>query len=104
MAQECDLFFRVAPATAIAGSTTDFFTAKGISVGSRVITLSVSLDTATKLYARLNGTNCVMNADANLAANALYTFSFVMSGADTLTFRAGAACVVNYMVITTGME
>ena len=104
MAQECDLFFRVAPATAIADSTTSFFTAKSVPVGSRVVTISVSLDTATKLYARLNGTNCVMNADTNLAANALYTFSLVISGADTLTFRAGAACAVNYMVITTGME
>jgi hypothetical protein len=103
---ECNLLFRVTPATAIANNTTDFFTALSLpsSTGSRIVTVSVALDTAVKLYARLNATNQVLNNDTALTANALYTFSFIMSGSDTLTFRVSAACAVNYMVGVTSLE
>lgn len=96
--------FRVAPATAIAGSTTDFFTAVTPAGGARVLSFSVSLDTGVKLYARLNGVNCVLNSDTALTANALYTFTIIVSGADTITFRASAACGVNYMVGVVSLE
>lgn len=104
MGSECTLFARVTPGGSIAGSSTDFFTVKSTGTGSRIVTISVSLSGGVKLYARLNGTNCVMNSDTALTADALYTFSLVVSGSDTLTFRASAACTCNYFVAITSIE
>lgn len=104
MAQECDLVFAATAAQAIAGNTTDFMTTYSTLKGSRVITLSVALTAGVKLYARLNGVNCVMNADTALTADALYTFSFIVSGNTTINFRASGACAITYMVVTSGLE
>jgi hypothetical protein len=103
---ECNLLFKVPAATAIASNAVDFFAALALQsgTGSRIVSFSVSLDTSVKLYARISGVNLVMNNDVALTANALYTFSFILNGADTITFRASAACAVNYCVGITNIE
>lgn len=95
---DCDLLFRVTPATNIANNTTDFFTAVTLGptgVGQRICTVTLSMDTAVIVYARLNGVNCALNSGGALVANALYTFSFVLYSGDTLTLRCSAAAAVN---------
>src|SRR6266403_2285847 len=100
MGQICDVIGRVAPATAIAGATTDFFAAAlSGNVSGKVMTVSVSLDAGVKLNLRVNGVNMPFNSDVALVANALYTFSFMANGTDTFNFRAGGACNVNYFTL-----
>lgn len=104
MGQTCDTFQRLDTATAIANSTTDFFTALAPPLPGRVLTVSVSLDTAVKLYVRINGVNNVLNGDVALVANAMYTFSMITDPKYTYTFRSSAACGVNFFAAVLSME
>ena len=105
MGQVCDTVFRLSPGATIAGSTTDFFTAITLTQSvPKVITFTVSLDTATKLFLRENSVNMPFNNDTNLTANALYTFSFVAYPDVAYTFRAGAACTIQHFIGIQSLE
>lgn len=92
----------------IAGNTTDFsgtgFPASGTFVATGVMRISVCLDTATTLVARLtptggSATNFTLFDGGSLVANAPRTCILKVPTGASLTFRAGAACVVQWMTV-----
>ncbi len=103
MGQTCDLIINITPATVIADGTTDFGGFTGPTPG-KLITFTISLSASVKLYVRSGAVNSVFNADVALAANAVYTFTFIARPATSYTFRLSAAATVNDMVGVSSLE
>lgn len=95
----------------VAGATTDFtpattdtFPASGTFVSSGVYRISVALDTAATLVARFtptggSATNFLLFGGSSLAVNTPATCILKLPDAASFTFRAGAACKVQFMVV-----
>lgn len=95
----------------VAGNTTDFtpattdtFPASGTFVASGVYRISVALDTATTLVCRFtptggSATNFPLLNNVALTVNAPVSFILKLPDGASFTFRAGAACKVQFMVV-----
>lgn len=70
--------------------------------GAKVWTIQVSISAATTFSINNGTTSLLMNGGANLAADTLYTFTFIAHPAFPFTFRFGGNCTVRYFVVGQG--
>ena len=95
----------------IAGATTDFtgastdsFPTSGIFLAAGVYRISAALDTATTIVARFtptggSATNFPLFGGNALGVNVPATCILKLPDLTSFTFRAGAACKVQFMVV-----
>ena len=96
-----DKIARVAPGTAYTTGA-NVLSSDITIVTCKVVNISVSVSTAAKLQLYVNSTALAFNADTNLTADTLYTFSFIASNSDVINFRFSGNCTIRYFVVSNG--